>query len=412
MWTRHTTENALLGAVRTYWRLFLAGMVVMVLAVAVPGCGGDGDDGGDGGDGTEEVGEPIDELELRLQFIQTIGNGFILPTYAVLAQEAGRLRDVVGNFCADRTRENLAAARQQWRLVTGLWMESELVNVRFGPGHTLGEFVRVSWARGEHADTPGIEARIVDERTPAANERGLEGMEYLLFGNPDVGEATLDVYGGEPGNSRCDFLVEAASSLQSDVDNILAGWESEGDDYIGLFSSAGEPGNATYRSVQSVIDGLMSRVEFVIDNLVNRKLQRVNWKGREPDMWRSGNTIANSQHHFVAAEMIYLGVQRGEGLFGLGAYLQQRGGLGAFGIDDYLRRTGDSQLDNVIRNQFDITFGALDAIPVPLREAVVSHPGLVNTALSESRELLRLLKRELAQGRLGVFFEFNSSDGD
>ena len=330
----------------------------------------------------------------------------------MLDREAGRLRDSVGTFCAGRTHGSLEAARQQWRLVTGLWMESELVNVRFGPAHTLGEFLRVSWARGEHADTAGIEARIEDGITPAANERGLEGIEYLLFDAADESTAILDAYRGAQGDRRCDFLVEITSRLQADVDSILTGWESEGDNYIGLWNSAGEPGNTTYRSVQSVMDGLMSRVEFVIDNLVNRKLQQANWKSREPDMWRSGNTVANSLHNFAAAEMIYLGIDRGEESFGLAAYLQRRGGLEAFGMDDYLRLTGDSQLDIDIRDQFNLTFAALEAIPAPLREAVSSHSSLVSTAILESREMLRLLKRELAQDRLGVFFEFNSSDGD
>ena len=409
MWIRHASEHALPGAVRAHWHRFLAGIVVLLLAAAVPGCGSGG---GGNGDGDAESDEPVDELALRRQFIRAIGNGFILPTYTALAQEAGMLGDAVAVFCSGRTHDNLAAARQQWRLVTGVWMESELVNVRFGPAHTLGEFMRVSWARGEHADTAGIEARLTDGRNPAANERGLEGMEYLLFDNTDGDDDTLDRYRGAPGDGRCDFLAQTASSLQSDIDDILTGWESDGDDYIGLWNAAGQTTNTTYRSVQSALDGLMSRIEFVIDELVNRKLQQVNWKGREPDMWRSGNTIANSQHHFAAAEMIYLGVDRGEESFGLEAYLQQRGGLGAFGIDDYLRQTGGAQLDIDIQDQFDVTFDALEAIPVPLREAVNSHPGLVRTAIAASREMLRLLKRELAQDRLGVFFEFNSSDGD
>ena len=402
MWARWANAVVIPVAVRVHWHRFVAGMLVMLLAAAAPGCGGGG----------EEDGEQINEVELRRQFIQTIGSGFILPTYTFLAEEANQLRDLVDDFCANRTNANLIDAQQQWRLVTGLWMESELVNVRFGPGHTLGEFIRVSWSRGEHADTNDIEARISDARTPAANERGLEGIEYLLFGDLEESAAILDAYEDAMGDRRCDYLEAIVSSLYEDLDKILTGWESTGGDYIGEWNSAGQSTNTTYRSVQSVVDGLMSRVEFVIDDLVNRKLQRVNWKGGEPDMWRSGNTIANSQHHFAAAEMIYLGIDRGDVLLDLDAYLQQRAGSGAFGIDDYLRETGDSQLDIEIRGQFDVTFAALEAIPVPLREAVSSDTRLVNTAIVESRKMLRLLKRELAQDRLDVFFEFNSADGD
>ena len=407
MWASRRNRRMVPDSARTLWLWFVMATLAALLAAVTPGCGGGGDDGGNGSGG-----DGLSDIQRRRQFIQTIGSSFILPTYSALAAEADALVRSVSDFCTDRTDESLAAAQEQWRVVTGLWMESELVNVRFGPAHTLGEFVRVSWARGEHADTVGIDARIEDGRTAAADERGLEGIEYLLFGHPDDGASVLNVYGGAVGDARCDYLKAIVSSLYGDVEDILTGWQNDAGDYIGIWSTPGEAGNTTYRSVQSVVDALMSRVEFVVDNLVNRKLQRVNWKDREPDMWRSGNSIANNQHHIIAAEMLYLGIDRGEDLFGLDVYLPQRGGLGLYGMDDYLRETGDSGLDAEIRDQFDVTLAALEALPVPLREAVSSHTGLVNSAIGEARELLRLLKRELAQDRLGVFFEFNSSDGD
>ena len=411
MWASRGNRRMFPHTARTLCFWFVMGALAALLAAVTPGCGGGGDDGGNGGGGS---GDGLSESERRRQFVQAIGNGFILPTYAALVAESNTLVGSVSHFCPERTEVNLTTAREQWRVVAGLWMESELVNVRFGPGHTLGEFVRVSWARGEHADTVGIEARIADGRPPAADERGLEGIEYLLFGRPDGSASVLDAYEGATGDRRCDYLEAIVSSLHRDVEDILTGWESDAGDYIGIWNTAGEAGNTTYRSVQSVIDALLSRVEFVIDDLVNRKLQRVNWREREPDFWRSSNTLANFLHNLAAAEMLYLGVDRGgdDDTFGLENYMQQRGGSGQYGMDDYLRETGDSVLDADIREQFDTTFDALDAIPVSFREAVVSHEGLVVTAITESRELLRLLKRELAQGRLDVFFEFNSDDGD
>lgn len=393
------------------WRWLMAGVLVMLLALVTPGCGGGDDDGGGNEGGNGAVG--LSEADMRRQFIQVVGSGFILPTYRALVEEADTLIQSVSEFCTDRTDTNLTAAQAQWRVVTGLWMESELVNVRFGPAYTLGEFARVSWSRGEHADTQGIDARIADARPPAANERGLEGIEYLIFGHPDESaSAVLATFEGELGDRRCDYLETIAASLHTDIEEILTGWESNGGDYIDLWNSAGEAGNITYRTVQSAIDALWSRVEFVVDNLVNRKLQPLNWKRSEPDFWRSGNSIASLQHHIVAAEMLYLGVGREADTFGLENYMQQRGGAGQFGVDDYLRETGLSALDAAIQDQFDVALDALEAIPASLRDAVDSHTALVQAAITDSRELLRLLKREMAQDQLDVFFEFNSADGD
>ena len=410
MWTWDSNDGWSLMKAEFPWRWLAAGILVIFLAVMTPACGGGGDDdGGGGGNGGSE----LSESELRRQFIQTAGDGFVLPTYRALVEEAGTLMRSVSDFCADRTAVNLTAAREQWRVVTGLWMESELVNVRFGPAYTLGEFVRVSWSRGEHADTDGIDARIVDGRFPAANERGLEGIEYLIFGHPDDGApVVLATFDGETGEQRCGYLEMIVANLHADAEGILSGWERDGDDYIGVWNSAGEAGNATYRTLQSAIDALFSRVEFVIDNLVNRKLQPLNWKRSEPDFWRSSHTTASLQHNIVAAEMLYLGVNRGVETFGLENYMQQRGGPGQFGVDDYLRETGQSALDAAIQDQFDVALDALEAIPVSLRDAVDGHMAHMDTAIAEARELLRLLKRDMAQDQLDVFFEFNSADGD
>ena len=408
MWASKRKGRLFPGTARFRRRWLALGALAILLAMVTPGCGGGGDDDG-GGNGAAGPGES----ELRRRFIQTAGNGFILPTHRALVKEADTLIHSASDFCTDRTATNLTAAQEQWRVVTGLWMESELVNVRFGPGYTLGEFVRVSWSRGEHADTAGIDARIADARPPAANERGLEGIEYLIFGHPDASASVvLATFNGEMGDRRCDYLAMIVSNLRADVKEILTGWESDGGDYIGVWNSAGEAGNATYRTLQSAIDALFSRVEFVIDNLVNRKLQPLNWKRSEPDFWRSGNSVASLQHNIVASEMLYLGVNRGADTFGLENYMQQRGGSGQFGVDDYLRATGQSALDAEIQAQFDVALDALEAIPVSLRDAADSHTALVNTAIAESRELLRLLKREMAQDQLDVFFEFNSADGD
>ena len=85
-------------------------------------------------------------------------------------------------------------------------------------------------------------------------------------------------------------------------------------------------------------------------------------------------------------------------------------GQDGFGIDDYLRQTGETSLDNRIQDEFDAVLGSdaplrtLDALGATLEAAVHSHPTLLDDAETDSRKLLRTLKRDLTVEQLGVEF--------
>ena len=385
------------------WRWLALGALVLLFAAVTPGCGGGGGDG-DGSGGNRGPG--LSDAQLRLQFIQTIGNGFILPTYTMMEREANELIDSAESFCGTPNQDNLAAAQDQWRQVVGLWMESELV--KFGPAKQGLLHDNIDIPRGGHANANGIEARITGEgnidsedpefaRRLPVNQRGLEGTEYLLFGGAGEGQAILDVSDMHWAR-RCDFLRAIVINLHTNIDAILTRWQATGGGYVDEWNSAGESGNTTYPFVQSAIDDLMNEMEFVVDDLVNVKLQHVNWVQGKPESWRSESSIANVRHRIEATEMIYLGINKDT---------DQEG----FGMDDYLRQTGEAGLDARIRAQFGVALTAIDGIPGTLEEAVTSNLSLVDDAEEKSRLLLRLLKRELAE-HLDVFFGFNDADGD
>lgn len=379
------------------WRWLALGALALLLAAVTPGCGGGGDDGGN-------ADSQADDAQLRLRFIRTIGNGFIVPTYEAMEAAAAGLIDSAETFCAIPEQENLDAAQERWRRVVGLWMESEMV--KFGPARQDLVHDNIDAPRGGHANASRIEARItgdgaIDPGDPVfarrlpLNQRGLEGIEYLLFGDSGEGETLLDT--SDPfWERRCDYLAAIVGNLHANIDVILTRWQRDGGNYIGAWNSAGDADNTTYRLVQRAIDDLMNEVEFVMDDLVNVKLQERNWVDGKPESWRSGNSIANIRHRIVAAEKIYLGMDGGEN---------------RFGMDDYLQQTGKAGLDRQIQEQFDVAIEALDAIPGRLGDAVINNLALVNDAEEKSRVLLRLLKRELAV-HLDVFFGFNDADGD
>lgn len=411
-----------------HWHWFALGILVLLLAIVTPGCGGGGgsDDGGDSsgggnGGGDSTGGEELTDIEMRSRFIQTVGNGFILPTYTDMETAASDLVDDAEAFCAAPNRSNLDAAQAQWRQVIGLWVQSELVG--FGPAKQDLVHNNIDAPRGGHADATDIESRIegrltgivdIDADNPAfarslpLDQRGLEGVEYLLFGDSGDGATILDTSDAY-WNRRCDYLQAIVVNLHANIAVILTRWQASdegGEGYVDEWNSAGEAGNSTYRFVQDAIDDLINEVEFVIDNLVNSQLgghdpqKRASrrWVDGKPESWRSGNSLANIRHRVEAAEMIFLGTDRDTGQDG-------------FGIDEYLQRTGEAGLATEIRNQFGAVYEILDDIPGTLEEAVETSLAIVRNAETESRDLLGLLKRDMAE-HLDVFFGFNDADGD
>ena len=409
---------------RSRWHWLALGALTVLLAATAPGCGGGGGDGGGGGGGEAPVDDsPASEMEvtppapalgdteMRLQFIQSVGNGFILPTYGDMVDASADLIDGAGTFCTNPDEGNLTAAQEHWRTVAGLWAESELV--KFGPEVRNLVHDDIDVPRGRHADAPGMESRIagggaIDASRLPTTQRGLEGVEYLLFGDMERASEILAGYTGATGPRRCQYLEAIIDDLHTNIRKFYDSWRPDGDDYLNDWNTAGDPGNSAYIFVQEAVQELMGEMEFVLDDLVNVKIAgykpgaRRPWVDGEPESWRSGNSIANIRHRVQAAEMIYLGANRATGQDG-------------FGIDDYLRRTGEASLDAEIQDQFDTTLNALDNIPGTLKDAVSTGATevFVETAEVESRVLLRLLKRDLTVEQLDVFFPgFNDADGD
>ena len=398
---------------KVVFRHWLAlGGLILLFAFMVPGCGGGGS-GSETSGGGDADGEPaLTETQMRQQFIQTVGDGFILPTYTMMEQAADELGNSVEAFCDSPNQNNLAAAQGEWRQVVGLWVEAEMV--LFGPALRNRLHDEVDVPRGGHADASDIERRIAGsgDATPRhfTDERGIEGIEYLLFGDMDTDNAILAGYdiAGTAGQRRCTYLRAAADDLHDNITAIFDIWRAGGDNFLEDWNSAGDPDNQTYPFVQDAVNDLIDRMQFVLEDLVHSRLgghsslkrQSRRWVDGMPESWRSAGSIANIRHRLEAAEAIYLGTDLATDQDG-------------FGIDEYLERTGEADLASRIRAQFDASFNAVNQIPETLQEAVRDPQSLATVVEAEriTRDLLGLIKRDMGE-HLDVFFGFNDADGD
>ena len=115
--------------------------------------------------------------------------------------------------------------------------------------------------------------------------------------------------------------------------------------------------------------------------------------GQTPDKaeaWRSGHSKENIFDNIEGARKVYA---------------DETIGANGYGIDDYaVEALNEPDLDAQIDAQFTTTLAAVQAISGTLFNTAQS-------AITEANELLRLIKRKLAE-RLNVFFGFNDDDGD
>ena len=386
------------GVSRLSW---LIGGAIVLVCISLWACGGGGGDDSN----SDANGNNLEAAQL--QFIRTIGNGFIAPTYTALDEAASGLIDQAAAFCANPSLATLDAIQAQWREVMAVWMQSEVV--KFGPAE---EGLIDDNIYADPVNPFGIQGRIDSDVVIDAelafnlplNQRGLRGIEYLLFDDIEGGDdAILARYTTDENQARwCAYLRAVIDDLQRNTALIRQRWQASGGNFIAAWNSAGGDGNTVFPRVQDAIDTLVTEIEFVIDNLVNVKLNGPRLQsiaGGLPDQaesFRSGNSIANALNRIEGTRRIYLGLQDG---------------VDSFGIDDYLQQVEQAELDQQIRDQFQSAAEAVMAIPGSLYQASQTDRDAVLFAVNETRELLRLLKREMAVV-LDVFFGFNDADGD
>ena len=144
---------------------------------------------------------------------------------------------------------------------------------------------------------------------------------------------------------------------------------------------------------------MVAILEIAIRDKLGRPLGIAEGDGPHPEEVEaglSGNSLAQIQQNVTAVQIAFTG---GDGL----------------GLDDYLDYLGAESegipLSQKINEQFATTQAALNAIEPPLATAVSQDTATVQAAYDEMRQLLILIKVDMAN-QLGVTITFNDSDGD
>ena len=334
-----------------------------------------------------------DEGQVLISLTDTV----IVPGYEATAAASGDLRQTLEALCASPSADVLSTAQQSWRDARAPLMRSEAT--WFGPVADRRSEGLIAWPQ---TDPERIEAMLVNNPATteddvrnglASTQRGLGAIEYLLFA-PDA----LDLL-SEPSSNRCGYLIALGLVTESEANSILEAWTKgeDGDDpYSGYF---------TGRSSSSLITGqavaeLVRTQVFLIRTLVDMRLAAaLGLREGGPDLsaipgGNGYNALDDLRNGVLGMRDMYLGAEGSEG----------------HGISDVVKGlSGDT--DQRMRENFENSLQAIDAVEGPLRVAVSERQAQVQEVHDRLAELQRTLSTEVVS-LLGVSVGFSDTDGD
>ena len=331
----------------------------------------------------------------RAEMLANLSENIILPDHEALVSSANELATAVAAYNAASSVAGLTALREAWQATSLAWMA--VSPYRF---NRINDALLMNRIESLPARVPFIEETIAggEPLTPefvagvGSSSQGLGAIEYLIFDATSAADLAANP-------RRQAYLAGATTGL---VDNVVALrdlWSAEGGDYGRIFAEADADGGDLQGSTNMLVNQLLQSIENITWDRIGKPSGRRSNGLVRPELVEapySQSSLTRIRATVAALETIYRG---GDGP-GLDDYL------------DYLEAEYQGQpLSAAINAQFARTLAALDAINMPLEQAVTEDAAAVDLAFTELRQLITLLKGDMAS-QLGVTLTFSDNDGD
>lgn len=322
----------------------------------------------------------------------------VMPAYQAYEDAARQVPAPIEALCADPGPARLEAAQQAWREAMLAWQRAQ--TIRFGPVIDDGLAPQIEFWPDKHGTAGRQMSRALAERDPELLDAGaLEGksvgltsqatLERLLFGRA-LSDPGLQGY-------ACAYALAVARHQAELAARLVAAWTPP-DGFRAAVAGAGS-GNAVFFSAYDPTVALYRSIADTLDGLIQIKLEpplgdsQAKARGQRAENWRSQMALAGVAANLATARDLYITP---------GGFADLHAALG-----------GDPALDEEIRAGFEDTIAAVNAIPLPLVEAV-SDPAARERviALVDQLKALRTLVRGPVANGLGLSIGFNATDGD
>lgn len=343
----------------------------------------------------------------RQAMLNDIASNVILPLHETFVQQTESLQTAAQQFQDAPSVERLQAVQAAWKSAAAGWKQAELFGLREvmlthnkidkWPTNVklIESFIDDNKGRAAVIDEPFIDSI-------GSSSKGLPAIEYLIF-NPEVDDAALlaTLTTAEKAERRMAYLVAASENLHTQAEQLLNQWSPQGEGYLTTFVEADESGGELQGSISRLANEIIAMSEQLLHDKLGNPAGENRYDEPRPqfaEAYRSGLSTQHIINNLRGLQLTFMG-----------------GDAEALGFDDYLdfleADSHDGPLSTRITQQIEQTIAALEALDMPLRQAVLDRPDEVNQAYEALKTLIVLLKVDMAN-QLGITITFSDNDGD
>ncbi|MDE0085123.1 MAG: hypothetical protein OXU23_05390 [Candidatus Poribacteria bacterium] len=352
-------------AIKSIWTLFCCLLLAFTFII---GCGNDDDDDPD----------PTEEAYDAASMLSNFANNVVLATYSELDSKAGDLLAAVKALEADSTQANLEKAQQAWVATRTPWEQSEAF--LFGPVDTQGlDPALDSWpvdrvSLQEVLD--GDKELTVDFVTDGLEDtqKGFHTIEFLLFREGDQRKAS-DITERE-----LQYLLATTENLKASTSQLRLAWAPEGENFSNTVASAGEEGNAVYRSQSAAVQEMVNGMIVIADEVANGKISD---PYNEEDTTKvesqfSFNSISDFQDNIRGIQNVYMGKFKSDGQ----------------GLNEFVNGK-DADLNSRFQSEVQNAIDTIGAIPDPFRDSITGNRPAVQAAIDAVSTVQLTLEQDI-----------------
>lgn len=337
----------------------------------------------------------------RKAMLENIGSNIIIPNYNNLSEKMNLLQQAANDFSASPDISKLNALQTAFKNAYLAWQKCSAFE--YGPAMQVSLRMSVNVF-------PTDSVKILNNITAGSynleaasnlTARGFPALDYLLHKRNGNNAQVLERYttGGNPQGWK-NYLNDLVNDTKNLIDAVKNNWQPGGGNYLETFVS--KDGNDIGSSLGELVNQLNYDYEILKNARIGIPAGKQTLGVAMPDKceaYYAGYSIELALEHINGIKNLYRGYGTSDGS----------------GLDDYLismdAKHGSQSLNDAIQAQLNLAIAALQNIPDPLSETVVTNQTIVNTAYTEIQKCVVLLKTDMPSA-LSVLITYQDGDGD